>query len=98
MALTVWSPIDESKGTLKVVVNPPLEVGVTVDTVEPPKVITTVEIGSNPFPVTVTEVKTVPEVGLIEMVGLVVLPDVEKFHSQLSSTPFESKQSKKLPS
>ena len=35
-----------------------MEVGVTVDTVEPPKVITTVEIGSNPLPVTVTEVKT----------------------------------------
>ena len=61
---------------MKVVVNPPLEVGVTVDTVEPPKVITTVEIGSNPLPVTVTEVKTGPEVGLIEMVGLDELPDV----------------------
>ena len=32
------------------------------------------------------------------MVGLGELPDVEKFHSQLSSTPFELKQSKKLPS
>ena len=69
----------------------------TVATVEPSKVITTVEIGANPLPVTVTEVKTGPEVGLIEMVGLDVLPDVEKFHSQLSSTPFEPKQSKKLP-
>ena len=78
--------------------NPPLDVGVTVATLEPSKVIATVEIGSNPIPVTVTELKTVPEVGLIEMVGLDVLPDVEKFHSQLSSTPFESKQSKKLPS
>ena len=85
------------KGTLKVAVNPPLEVGVTVSTVEPPKVIATVEIGSNPLPVTVTEVKTVPEVGLIEIVGLAELPDVEKFHSQLSSTPLEAKQSKKLP-
>ena len=36
VATTVWSPIDESKGTLKVVVNPPLELGVTVDTVESP--------------------------------------------------------------
>ena len=80
MALTVWSPIDESKGTVQVAVNPPLEVGVTVDTVEPPKVITTLEIGSNPLPVTVTEVKTEPEEeGLIEMVGLDELPDVEKF-------------------
>lgn len=82
---------------MKVVVNPPLEVGITVATVEPPKVITTVELGANPLPVTVTELKTVPEVGLIEIVGLDVLPDVEKFHSQLSSTPFDAKQSKKLP-
>jgi hypothetical protein len=42
-------------------------------------------------------VATVPELGLSEMVGLDVLPDVEKFHSQLSSTPLEAKQSKKLP-
>ena len=42
---------------MKVAVNPPLEVGVTVATVEPPKDITTVEIGSNPLPVTVTEVQ-----------------------------------------
>ncbi len=76
---------------MKVAVNPPLEVGVTVDTVEPPKDITTVEIGSNPLPVTVTEVggRTGPEVGLIEMVGLDVLPDVEKFHSQLSSKGYK---------
>ena len=73
--------------------NPPLDVGFTVVTLEPPKVIATVEIGSNPLPVTVTEVPTGPEVGLIEMVGLDVLPDVEKFHSQLSSTPLEAKQS-----
>ena len=43
--------------------NPPLDVGVTVVTLEPPKVIATVEIGSNPLPVTVTEVPTGPEVG-----------------------------------
>ena len=63
--------------------NPPLDVDVTVATRKPSKVIVTVEIGSNPLPVTVTEVKTGPEVGLIEMVGLAVPPDVEKFHSQL---------------
>ena len=80
---------------MNVLVNPPLEVGVTVDTVEPLKVMTTVEIGSNPLPITVTEVNTGPEVGLSEMVGLDELPDVEKLHSQLSSTPFELKQSKK---
>ena len=85
---------------MKVEMNPPLEFDVTEATVEPSKVITTEEIVSNPLPVTVTVVggKTVPEVGLIEMVGLAELPDVEKFHSQLSSTTFESKQSKKLPS
>ena len=83
-----------TKGTLKVALNPPLEFDVTTATVEPSKVITTVETGSNPLPVTVTEVKTGPEVGLIEMVGLDELPDVEKLHSQLSSTPFELKQSK----
>ena len=77
--------------------NPPFDVGFTVVTLGPPKVIATVEIGSNPLPVTVTEVPTGPEVGLIEIVGLAVLPDIEKFHSQLSSTPFEPKQSKKLP-
>ena len=42
--------------------NPPLEPGVTVATLEPPKVIATLEIGSNPLPVTVTEVPTGPEV------------------------------------
>ena len=78
--------------------NPPLAVGGTVDTLEPPKVIATVEIGSNPLPVTFTAVPTGPEVGLIVMVGLDELPAVEKFHLQLSSTAFESKQSKKLPS
>ena len=78
--------------------NPPLEPGVTVATLEPPKLIATVDIGSNPLPVTVTEVPTGPEVGLIEMVGLDELPDVEKFHAQLLSTPFELAQSKKLPS
>jgi hypothetical protein len=85
---------------MKVEMNPPLEFDVTEATVEPSKVITTEEIGANPLPVTVTEVagNTVPEVGLIEIVGLDELPDVEKSHSQLSSTPFESKQSKKLPS
>ena len=77
--------------------NPPLDVGFTIDTLEPPKVIATLEIGSNPLPVTVTDVPIGPEVELIEMVGLDVLPDVEKFHSQLSSTPLEAKQSKKLP-
>jgi len=61
---------------MKVVVKPPLLVGVTADTVEPPKVITTVDIESNPLPVTVTEVNTGPEVGLIELVGLDELPDV----------------------
>ena len=86
------------KGTLRVALNPPLEVDVTAATVDPSKVITTVEKGSNPLPVTVTKVATVPELGLIEMVGLDVLPDVEKFRSQLSSTPFDPKQSKKLPS
>ena len=50
--------------------NPPLDVDVTAATVEPSKVIVTVEIGLNPLPVTVTKVKTGPEVGLIEMVGL----------------------------
>jgi len=79
-------------------VNPPLDVGVTVATLEPPKVIATVEIGSNPLPVTVTKEAIVPEVGLIEMAGFDELPDVEKFHSQLSSTPFELAQSKGLPS
>ena len=78
--------------------NPPLDVGFTVDTLEPPKVVATVEIGSNPLPVTVTKVPTGPEVGLIEIVGLDVLHDVEKFHSQLSSTPFELAQSKELSS
>ena len=76
--------------------NLPLEFDVTEATVEPSKVITTVEIGANPLPVTVTEVATVPDVGLIVMTGLDVLPDVEKFHSQLSSTPFELAQSKEL--
>ena len=89
----------EDGGILKVAVkNPAGVLGVTAATVEPSKVIATVEIGTNPLPVTVTKVATVPEVGLSEMVGLSVLPDVEKFHSQLSSTAFESKQSKKLPS
>ena len=41
---------------MKVALNPPLEVDVTVATVEPSKVIATVEIGSNPLPVTVTKV------------------------------------------
>ena len=77
---------------------PPLEPGITVAILEPPKLIATVEIGSNPLPVTVTEVPTGPEVGLIEMVGLDVLPEVEKFHQQLLSTAFELTQSKKLPS
>ena len=77
--------------------NPPLEPGVTVVTLEPPRVIATLEIGSNPLPVTVTEVPTGPEVGLIEMVGLDELPDVEKFHSQFESTPLDAEQSKKLP-
>ena len=78
--------------------NPPLDVDVTAATVEPSKVIVTVEIGSNPLPVTVTKVKTGPEVGLIEMVGLDELPDVEKFHSQLEPTAFELAQFKRLPS
>ena len=105
VALTVLSPFDKDSGTSKEVVNPPLELGVTRQTLvllpqgtlEPSKLIATVEIGSNPLPVTVTEVPTGPELGLSEMVGLDVLPDVEKFHSQLSSTPLEAKQSKKLP-
>ena len=48
--------------------NPPLEPGVTRQTLvllpqgtlEPPKVIATLEIGSNPLPVTVTKVPTGP--------------------------------------
>ena len=83
---------------MKVALNPPSEVDVTVATVEASKVIAIVEIGTNPLPVTVTKVATVPEVGSSEMVGLRVLPDVEKFHSQLSSTPSELEQSKWLPS
>ena len=50
--------------------NPPLEVDVTVSLVSPSKLITTVEKGSNPLPVTVTKVATGPEDGLGEMVGL----------------------------
>lgn len=42
----------------------------------PSKVIVTAELGSNPVPVTVTEVPTGPEVGLIVMVGERVVPDV----------------------
>jgi len=48
--------LEDDKGTMKVALNPPLEVDVTVATVEPSKVIATVEIGSNPLPVTVTKV------------------------------------------
>ncbi len=57
-------------------------VDVTEATVVPTKVIATTESGVNPVPVTSTGVRTGPEVGLVEMVGLEVLPDVEKFHSQ----------------
>jgi hypothetical protein len=96
VALTVWSPVEDDKDTKKVALNPPLEVDVTVASEEPSKVIATVEIGSNPLPVTVTEVPTGPEDGLSVMAELLV-PEALKFHSQLSSTPFDPKQSKKLP-
>ena len=80
--------MDVTKGTFKVALNPPLEFDVTVATVELSKVITTVEKGSNPLPVTATELATVPEVGISVMTGLSVEPDVEKSHSQLESTAF----------
>ena len=57
------------EGTLKVALNPPLEVDVTVALVSPSKLITTVEKGSNPLPVIVTKVAIGPEVGLIVMTG-----------------------------
>ena len=88
----------EDGGTLKVAVkNPAGVLGVTAATVEPSKVIATVEIGTNPLPVTVTKVATVPEVGLSEMVGLSVLPDVEKFHSlNFDSYPYQQRLVPKL--
>jgi hypothetical protein len=102
VAVTGTGPIDdELVGTVKLARNPPLALGITVDGVVLTSVvlnlIVTGEIVENPIPVIFTEAPTGPEVGLSAMVGLTVLPDVEKFHSQLSSTPFESKQSKKLP-
>jgi hypothetical protein len=84
LASTVWSPIDEVEGTLRVALNPPLEVDVTVSLVSPSKLITTVEKGSNPLPVTVTKVATGPEDGLSEMVGLPE-PDVLIWFFSLSA-------------
>ena len=83
---------------MKVALNPPLEFVVTVPRVVPPNVMVTVESGSKPVPVIVTVLPTGPDVGLSEMVVERLEPDVLKSHSQLSSTPLESKQSKKLPS
>ena len=59
-------------------------------------VIATGAPGTNPLPVTVTTLPEGPDDGLSEMDGLLE-PEVLKFHSQLSSTPLEAKQSKKLP-
>ena len=50
--------------------NAPLDGHVAVTLLSPWKLITTVEKGSNPLPVTVTKVATGPEDGLSEMVGL----------------------------
>ena len=83
---------------MKVALNPPLEVVVTVPKVLPPNVMVTVEIGAKPVLVIVTVLPTVPDVGLRVIVGERLEPEVLKSHSQLSSTPLESKQSKKLPS
>lgn len=82
---------------MKLAVKLPAELVVTEATIVLSNDKVAIERGSNPLPVTVIELKTGPELGLIEMVGLDELSEVEKFHSQLSSTPFESKQSKKLP-
>ena len=98
LALTVSSPIDASKGTLKVSENFPLPSAVTVPVIAmSSKVIATGTLGTNPVPVISTEVPTGPEVGLRVMAAEPLEPEALKFHSQLSSTPFDPKQSKKLP-
>lgn len=98
LALTVSSPIDAEGGTLNLAENFPLLSVVTVPGItKSSKVIATGMLGANPVPDISTGVPTGPEVGLSEMVGFSVVPDVPKFHSQLESTAFESKQSKKLP-
>jgi hypothetical protein len=69
LALTIWSPFEDVEGTLKVVLNAPLEGHVAVTLLSPWKLITIGDEGSNPFPVTVTKLALGPEVGLIVMTG-----------------------------
>lgn len=69
LALTIWSPFEDVEGTLKVVLNAPVEGHVTVTLVSPWKLITIGDEGLNPLPVTVTKLARGPEVGLIVMTG-----------------------------
>ena len=78
--------------------NSPSLLAVTVSSRSVSNVIAIGAPETNPVPVMVTRVSTGPDDGLSEMVGLPPEPEVLKSHSQLSSTPFESKQSKKFPS
>jgi hypothetical protein len=70
LALTIWSPFEDVEGTLKVVLNAPLDGHVAVTLLSPWKLITIGDEGLNPFPVTVTKLALGPEVGLIVMTGL----------------------------
>jgi hypothetical protein len=70
LALTIWSPFEDVEGTLKVVLNAPLDGHVAVTLLSPWKLITMGDEGSNPFPVTVTKLALGPEVGLIVITGL----------------------------
>ena len=73
VATTDLAPWDDWSGTVKVAENAPLLSGVTgfgvVVTGVPPKVMVTVELGSNPAPVISTGVPTGPESGLRKIKG-----------------------------
>ena len=67
---TFYNVLDEDvEGTLKVVLNAPLDGHVAVTLLSPWKLITIGDEGLNPFPVTVTKLARGPEVGLIVITG-----------------------------
>jgi hypothetical protein len=72
---------------LKVAIKVPVAVvfngdGFVVTSDVPPKSMVTVEVGSNPAPVTVTEVPTGPEDGSRKMIGLTKAVTVNVFEAE----------------